>query len=81
MSSISDSETSLSQVQPRLPAVQSDANRIRQNDNSLQSVEIDDWDNNIENLDALKNNTAVKAHHFYHRNADTGESRSASKAV
>jgi hypothetical protein len=41
--------------------IESDADRIRRNDNRMTQVDIDDWhDNAIEILDALKNNTVIK---------------------
>jgi hypothetical protein len=50
----------MSSRRSRPSAVQSDANRICRNDNSLRYVEIDDWDDAIEILDALKKNTVVQ---------------------
>ena len=49
--SSSESETS---------AGESDADRIRRNDKSLTRVELDDWGDAVEILDALKNNSVVK---------------------
>ena len=56
-----DSETPLSQVLAMLSAFRpSSADKIRRNDKSLTQVNINNWDDAIEILDALRNNTVVK---------------------
>jgi hypothetical protein len=40
--------------------IESDADRICRNDNRITQVDIDDWHDAIEILDALENNTVVK---------------------
>jgi hypothetical protein len=60
-SSESESESDWSETS----AVESDADRIRRNDKSLSHVNINAYVDDIETLDALKNNTVVTHVTYY----------------